>query len=138
MIINPEQAFSNPLYEFVTNQKMWEFIIVLAIIYFILFKLRIFYLAFSLIISIYQSIKNIIVKTYTHFMLIGYEKSSGVNTSEYRKNAMCEFRGIRCKHITNADTIIIEHMPIVKPIIIVFFFFSKISSKFNDKRNSRL
>lgn len=138
MIINPEQAFSNPLYEFVTNQKMWEFIIVLAIIYFILFKLRIFYLAFSFIFSIYESIKNIIIKIYTHFMLIGYERSSGVDTSEYRKNAVCEFRGIRCKHITNADTIIIEHIALVKPIVIVFYFFSKISSKFNNKRNNRL
>lgn len=138
MIINPEQAFSNPIYKFVTSPHLWEFIIVFSIIYFILFKLKIFHFAVILIGSAFSVAKNIIVKIYIHFMLMAYEKSSGVDTSEYRKYAICEFRGIKCKHITNADTIIIEHIGFVKPIVIVYYFFSRIHSKFNSKRTARL
>lgn len=138
MIINPEEVFNNPFYKFVTNKTMWEVVIGLAIIYFILFKFKLFNFVVSIFFSIYDVIKKIVVNVYVHFLLLAYERKSGVDMSEYRKNVECDFRGVKCRHITNADIIVIEHLRIFKPLILFFFFIHKICEKFRRKRIDRI
>ena len=130
--------FQSSIYKLLTNTEVWKFLISLGFLYFILFYLRVFYMISSIIQGICATIKDITLKVYVHLMLMAYQHKSGTDMSEYRKNAVCEFRGIKCTHITMADVLIIEHPLILKPVIIVCYFVNTIIVKFRQKRIKRI
>lgn len=123
--------------EKVPSVGTFAFIIGIILIFAFLFYFRVFYLFTSVISGIFVTLKDIVVRVYTHFMILGYQRKADIDMSEYRKGAVCEFRGIKCKHITNADVLIIEHLPIFKPIVIFCYFCSRVANKFRRKRDER-
>ena len=121
----------------IRNQELWLFVLEVATIIFVFRVFGILDTVLGIIDSCCSIIKTIVVAIYVHFMLLAYQRTSGVDMVEYRRNTKCTFRGIICNHVTNADVILIEHLPIFKPIIAIFYFFYSVWENLNKRRELR-
>lgn len=116
-------------YELTTNPDFWKNFFILALCLTIIFKFKLLSFIFAGISLIINGLFNGIKFIYVIIILSIYGHKYDTNMIEYKKGIECTYKGIKCKHISGVDTIIIDHPGIIKPFALIGYFILKIDDR---------